>query len=99
MDPVRARKTHCRTDPGHVSRAAHAQQLARKRDSRAKTRATGRVEDSWENSSDRYRSEDTSQWSELGDVLAFDAPMSIFVENEDATGQTRIGYCGGEHSM
>jgi hypothetical protein len=27
MDPVRARKTHCRTDPGHVSRAAHAQQL------------------------------------------------------------------------
>ena len=64
MEETRARNTHCRTDPGHVSRAAHAQQLARKRDSRAKTKATGRAEDSWENSSDRYRSEDTSQWSD-----------------------------------
>eukprot|EP01044_Picomonas_judraskeda_P022181 COSAG03_NODE_5442_length_1248_cov_1.981723_2_plen_235_part_00 len=64
VDNKSARKTHCRTDPGHVSRVAHAQQLARKRDSRAKTRATGRAEDSWENASERFRSESTSQWSD-----------------------------------
>ena len=45
MDPLRARQKHCRDDPGHVSRAAHAQQLQRKQLSRAKTRATGRPED------------------------------------------------------
>ena len=30
MDNKSARETHCRTDPGHVSRVAHAQQLARR---------------------------------------------------------------------
>ena len=64
MDPVRARQKHCRDDPGHVSRAAHAQQLQRKQLSRAKTKATGRAEDSWENASERFRSESTSQWDD-----------------------------------
>ena len=60
-DSVLLRK-HCHDDPGHVSRAAHREQLARKALSREKTKATGRAEDSWENASERVRSERTSQW-------------------------------------
>jgi hypothetical protein len=51
MEEKRARETHCRADPGHVSRAAHAQQLQRKQLSRAKTKATGRAQESCENAS------------------------------------------------
>ena len=64
MDNKVARGKHCRDDPEHVSRASHMDQLRRKGLSRAKTKATGRADNSWENSSDRYRSEDTSRWSD-----------------------------------
>ena len=55
-----ALESHVSTDPVHIRRKTHAEQLWRKGMSRIKTEVTGRDEGCWENSSERYRSETTS---------------------------------------